>query len=104
METDIGNPIDYKSEVESLNKDYDDRDEFYDEQQNHPSYMQRQPLPPPPPPMFPGMQQQWQPIDANKTNDVFSSIDKTAYIIIFVAFILGFFMGKTMQPVILRPS
>ena len=94
METDIGNPIDYKSEIESLNKEYDDQDEYYE-----PSYMQ-----PPPPPMYHGMQQQWQPIDANKTNDVFSSIDKTAYIIIFVAFILGFFMGKTMQPVILRPS
>jgi hypothetical protein len=98
METDIGNPIDYKSEIESLNKDYDDRDDFYEQQ---PSYIHQ---PPPPPPMFPGTQQQWQPIDANKTNDVFSSIDKTAYIIIFVAFILGFFMGKTMQPVILRPS
>jgi|SRR5210317_651727 len=99
METDIGNPIDYKSEIESLNKDYDDRDDFYEQQ---PSYTHQPP--PPPPPMFPGTQQQWQPIDANKTNDVFSSIDKTAYIIIFVAFILGFFMGKTMQPVILRPS
>jgi len=35
-------------------------------------------------------------------NDIFSNLDKTAYILIFVAFILGFFMGKTMQPVILR--
>ena len=34
--------------------------------------------------------------------DIFSDLDKTSYIIIFVAFILGFFMGKTMQPVILR--
>lgn len=99
METDIGNPIDYKSEIESLNKDYDD---YYDERQPlpQPSYAH----PPPPPPMFPGTQQQWQPIDVNRTNDLFASIDKTAYIIIFVAFILGFFMGKTMQPVILRPS
>ena len=38
-----------------------------------------------------------------KTQDFFGEIDKTTYIIIFVAFILGFFMGKTMQPVILRP-
>ena len=38
-----------------------------------------------------------------KTQDLFGEIDKTTYIIIFVAFILGFFMGKTMQPVILRP-
>lgn len=34
--------------------------------------------------------------------DPFSNMDKTMYIIMFVAFILGFFMGKTMQPVILR--
>jgi hypothetical protein len=39
-----------------------------------------------------------------KTQDLFGEIDKTTYIIIFVAFILGFFMGKTMQPVILRPT
>ena len=38
-----------------------------------------------------------------KNQDFFGEIDKTTYIIIFVAFILGFFMGKTMQPVILRP-
>lgn len=35
-------------------------------------------------------------------SDPFGNLDKTAYVIIFVAFILGFFMGKTMQPVILR--
>lgn len=34
--------------------------------------------------------------------DPFSNMDKTMYIIMFIAFILGFFMGKTMQPVILR--
>ena len=34
--------------------------------------------------------------------DSLSQIDKVAYVIIFVAFILGFFMGKTLQPVILR--
>jgi len=36
--------------------------------------------------------------------DIFSNLDKTGYVIIFVAFLLGFFMGKTMQPVILRPG
>lgn len=36
--------------------------------------------------------------------DIFNEMSKTTYVIIFVAFILGFFMGKTMQPVILRPS
>lgn len=45
----------------------------------------------------------YQPQDIQDTKkDIFSDLDKTAYIIIFVAFILGFFMGKTMQPVILR--
>lgn len=34
--------------------------------------------------------------------DIFSDLDKTAYIVMFVAFILGFFMGKTMNPVIIR--
>ena len=36
------------------------------------------------------------------TVDLFGNLDKTAYILIFVTFILGFFMGKTMQPVIIR--
>ena len=36
--------------------------------------------------------------------NIFENIDKTGYVIIFVAFLLGFFMGKTMQPVILRPG
>lgn len=36
--------------------------------------------------------------------DPFADIDKTTYIIIFVAFIIGFFMGKTMQPVILKTN
>lgn len=39
---------------------------------------------------------------APQKKDIFSEIDKTTYIIAFVVFILGFFMGKTMQPVILR--
>ena len=34
--------------------------------------------------------------------DIFGNLDRTAYILIFVTFILGFFMGKTMQPVIIR--
>ena len=32
----------------------------------------------------------------------FDEIDKNVWIMLFIAFILGFFMGKTMQPVILR--
>ena len=33
---------------------------------------------------------------------IFDNLDKNAYILIFATFILGFFMGKTMQPVIIR--
>lgn len=41
-------------------------------------------------------------VEQDTKKDIFSDLDKNAYIIIFIAFILGFFMGKTMQPVILR--
>jgi hypothetical protein len=52
---------------------------------------------------YPPMFHQQQPIvEQPKNPDVFANLDKTAYLIIFAAFILGFFMGKTMQPVILR--
>ena len=39
---------------------------------------------------------------APKKSDFFADIDKKAWIFILVALILGFFMGKTMQPIILR--
>lgn len=42
------------------------------------------------------------PAPAPQKKDIFSDIDKSTYIIALVVFILGFFMGKTMQPVILR--
>lgn len=42
------------------------------------------------------------PIEAPKKPSIFDEIDKNVWIMIFIAFILGFFMGKTMQPVILR--
>jgi len=37
-----------------------------------------------------------------KKSSIFDDIDKNTWILIFIAFILGFFMGKTMQPVILK--
>ena len=52
---------------------------------------------PPPPPQYHYIE----PPPVSKP-DPFAHLDKMAYIIIFIAFILGFFMGKTMQPVILR--
>ena len=44
------------------------------------------------------------PAPPEKKVDIFAEFSKTVYIVLFVAFILGFFMGKTMQPVILRPN
>ena len=37
-----------------------------------------------------------------KVSDFFADIDKKAWIFILVALIIGFFMGKTMQPIILK--
>ncbi len=88
MESDIGNPIEYNPTI----IDKDPPEQAAPATELTPEYYY--PPAPPPPPM---------PHYQEKT-DVFSSLDKTAYIIVFVAFILGFFMGKTMQPVILRPN
>ena len=63
--------------------------------EEQPQYIYVQPQQPP--------QTMWEESQFTK-KDIFSDLDKTAYIIIFIAFILGFFMGKTMQPVILRHS
>jgi len=97
METDI-RPIDDSDYRPIVQPNVHDQEQDDDEQDDS------TPLPPqmffPPPEMF----QQQQPPPNNQKRDVFGEIDKTTYIIIFVAFILGFFMGKTMQPVILRPG
>lgn len=82
METDIGNPIEYNPDVRV------DEEEHHQQAPDVQYYY-------PPPPMI-------QPPQTPAKPDPFASLDKTAYLIIFAAFILGFFMGKTMQPVILR--
>lgn len=87
MESDIGNPLEYTPDVL-------EKEEPMEDEQREQEPMYYYPPPPPPPP-----QMQYQ-----EKIDIFSNLDKTAYIVIFVAFILGFFMGKTMQPVILRPG
>ena len=46
----------------------------------------------------------YMPMVDNRSKDIFADIDKQTLVIMFVIFILGFFMGKTMQPVILRPT
>ena len=92
METDIGNPIQYKPDILDED-DFDDRRSMmhHQQQQQHyyaPPPMMMMPPPPPPPP--------------SDTKLDFSNLDKNTYIVMFIAFIVGFFMGKTMQPVILR--
>ena len=96
METDLGNPIDYDPSVDPLRKnDRKDEDstpidnEMVQDQQYyfHPSEMM---MPP---------QQHYQ---QQEKTDFLSNIDKSTWIIAFAVFLLGFFMGKTMQPVILR--
>ena len=84
MDTDISSPIDYDPRVED---DVQHHEEDQEPQQYYypPPQMMMAPPPPPEPP-----------------KDFLASLDKTAYLVIFAAFILGFFMGKTMQPVILR--
>ncbi len=91
METDIGNPIEYDPSVDPLNNEKVE-DTVQDEQQYYNDYNMQVPhtFPPPPPP------------STSEKTDFFSTIDKSTWIIAFAVFLLGFFMGKTMQPVILR--
>ena len=89
MESEVGTPIEYNPD-EFVNKEMDEQKE--QEPENNEQYY------------FPPPQQYYEPPPQYQKDDIFSNLDKTAYIIIFVSFILGFFMGKTMQPVILRPG
>ena len=89
METELGNPIEYSPELPRK------EDPIHNEELEAPYYLPHPSMMMQPPPM---MQPQME------KNDFLSNLDKNAYIIIFVSFILGFFMGKTMQPVILRPG
>jgi hypothetical protein len=95
METDIGNPIDYDPTMDPLNKNdkkHEDSTPINDHMIQDQSY-----YPHPSEMMYPP--QQFQPQDKF---DILSNIDKSTWIIAFAVFLLGFFMGKTMQPVILR--
>ena len=89
MEAEVGTPIEYNPD-DFTNKEMDDQKE--PELENNEQYY------------FPPPQHYYEPPPPTQKEDIFSNLDKTAYIIIFVSFILGFFMGKTMQPVILRPG
>lgn len=89
METELGNPIEYSPDLPIK------EDPMHNEEMEAPYYLPHPSMMMQPPPM---MQPQME------KNDFLSNLDKNAYIVIFVSFILGFFMGKTMQPVILRPG
>jgi hypothetical protein len=85
METDIGNPIEYNPNLDPLNQEKDEDNKQEDQYYFHPSEMS-----------YP------QPPSQNDKFDLFANVDKSTWIIAFAVFLLGFFMGKTMQPVILR--
>ena len=86
MESEIGNPIEYNPNLDPLNQ------EKMEEEQPEPQQPYYMDYPPPPPPPLPQESEKFD----------FSKVDKSTWIIAFAVFLLGFFMGKTMQPVILR--
>jgi hypothetical protein len=102
MESEIGNPVTYQPEpLKPIDARQDAppppaeeesspiEDFYYDEPQHHHHMMY--------PPQF-------MPPEEKKFD--FTSLDKMTMILLFTAFILGFFMGKTqtIQPMILRYS
>ena len=90
METDIGNPIEYDPSTDPLYKSEEKVEDSTPIDENQQQYYFQ-----PPEMMYPPPQYQ-------EKADFFSSIDKNTWIVAFAVFLLGFFMGKTMQPVILR--
>ncbi|AUT19044.1 hypothetical protein DSLPV1_073 [Dishui lake phycodnavirus 1] len=105
METDIGQPIDYNpnihlakepplSEQHHLHHHGEDTSPIDEYLQPPHMYME------PPSPMY---YQQPPPMHMNQQSFDITSLDKNTYLMAFVAFLLGFFMGKTMiSPVIFR--
>ena len=90
MESDIGNPIEYNPTIDPL---------VQEENENHSQEMpNEQPYYFQPPEVNYG----YQPPRQGESTDPFKNIEKSTWIIAFAVFLLGFFMGKTMQPVILR--
>jgi hypothetical protein len=103
METDIGQPIDYNPSIHLPKEEplpeqqqhYEDSSPI-DEYMQHPSHMYMEP---PPQQMY--YSQHSQPMQTQQFD--ITSLDKNTYLMAFVAFLLGFFMGKTMiSPVIFR--
>lgn len=97
METDIGTPFEYEPGIEPENNNNNnkvDKDEDTStpiQEYFHPSDMMYMNQPPPPPPQY-------------TQSEFFSTIDKSTWIVAFAVFLLGFFMGKTMTPIILKSN
>jgi hypothetical protein len=101
METDVGtvdpNRIDFQGLRNEAYQTLDEEEPTIIPQQSHP-------------PQAPPSQSQWDPVQyynippqQNDKRDIFADMDRTMYIIIAVAFVIGFFIGRGMvQPVILR--
>jgi heme-binding NEAT domain protein len=85
MESDMGNPIEYNPDIDPLNNQEENENSVQEPQQQY--YM------------HPAM---YVPQQEKESVDLFKNVDKSTWIIAFAVFLLGFFMGKTMQPVILR--
>lgn len=104
MESHMSQIDDVNFDLHPQQRQLDERDEVSSERdasyQNHDNYRQ-----PPQAPLFNHNPQQMYHFTEpnNGKKDIFTDVDKSVYVVIFIAFILGFFMGKTMQPVILRP-
>jgi len=74
----------------------DPNEEEFDFSSHNPQVMYP---PPPQQPLF-----QFSPPNVEKTTSFLDGDNKMYFIILFIAFILGFFMGKTMQPIIIRST
>ena len=83
METDIGTAIDYDPHMDKVKEEEESSTPILGERYYYPEYHQPYPQQP-------------------EKVDILANIDKSTWIIAFAVFLLGFFMGKTMQPVILR--
>ena len=116
METEIGVPIDYTTDMDFKDKmisrgkkeeyttsieDVLEQDEIPEQEERYAhKYREREPYQEP---MY--YQQHYpQPPIIYQQTDVLANMNKTSYIIIAVVFILGYFFGKSFQPVIIRPG
>jgi hypothetical protein len=86
MESDLGNPIEYNADLDPLVQEEGITEPLTDQSPQQYYYQS-------PPPYFE---------EEKESYDPFKNIPKSTWIIAFAVFLLGFFMGKTMQPVILR--